>query len=71
MSDILEIDSVIKSFGYNQMLTDIYLKCRTAEIIGILGRNGTGKSTLLKIVFGTLKTDNSFIKINDKIFERL
>jgi lipopolysaccharide export system ATP-binding protein len=70
MVDILETDSVIKSFDINQVLTDIYLKCQTGDIIGILGRNGTGKSTLLKILFGTLKAENSFIKINGKIYNR-
>ncbi len=70
MSDILEIDSVIKSFDVKQILTDIYLKCQTGDIIGILGRNGTGKSTLLKILFGTLKAENSFIKINGKVYDR-
>jgi ABC-type lipopolysaccharide export system ATPase subunit len=70
MFDILEIDSVIKSFDVNQVLTDIYLKCQTGDIIGILGRNGTGKTTLLKILFGTLKAENSFIRINGKIYDR-
>jgi len=70
MFDKLEIDSVIKSFDVNQVLTDIYLKCQTGDIIGILGRNGAGKSTLLKILFGTLKAENSFIKINGKICDR-
>ncbi|RYE13060.1 MAG: ATP-binding cassette domain-containing protein [Sphingobacteriaceae bacterium] len=66
MSDLLEIDSVTKSFGY-RVLTDIYLKCSTGDIIGLLGRNGTGKSTLLKIIFGTEGADNCFIRINGKV----
>ncbi len=69
MSNLLEVDSVTKAFGYNQVLTDIYVKCRTGEIIGLLGRNGTGKSTLLKIIYGTQTADNRFIRINGKVYE--
>ena len=50
----LHVDSVIKSFGTRQVLTDIYVSCTKGEIIGLLGRNGSGKSTLLKIIFGSL-----------------
>lgn len=67
MCDLLEIDSVTKTFGYRQVLTDIYLKCSTGDVVGLLGRNGTGKSTLLKIIFGTEGVDNSFIRINGSI----
>jgi len=68
MSSLLEIDSVIKFFDLNQVLTDIYLKCETGDIIGMLGRNGAGKSTLLKILFGTLPSDRKFIRIDGQVF---
>ena len=64
MSECLEVDSVIKSFGEHDILTDIYLCCRPKDIIGIFGINGSGKSTLLKIIFGTMKANRSFVRIN-------
>jgi lipopolysaccharide export system ATP-binding protein len=70
MSSLLEADSIRKSFGDKQVLTDIALKCELGEIIGLLGRNGTGKSTLLKIVFGTLYTDYKFLRINDEVLNQ-
>jgi ABC-type multidrug transport system ATPase subunit len=53
----LNIDSVTKSDGNKIILSDIYISCRKGEIKGLLGRNGSGKSTFLKIVFGTEKPD--------------
>ena len=70
MSSYLEVDSIRKSFGDKQVLTDIALSCQPGDIIGLLGRNGTGKSTLMKIIFGTLFTDYKFIRINDKILNQ-
>jgi ABC-type multidrug transport system ATPase subunit len=67
----LHVDSVIKSFGTKQVLTDVYLSCKRGEIIGLLGRNGSGKSTLLKIIFGSLQAERKFIKVGDKIINGL
>lgn len=65
MKHILEIDSVMKSFGNNRLLTDIYLKLQTNDIVGLFGRNGTGKTVLMKIIFGTLRADRKFIRLDE------
>ncbi|OUL63977.1 ATP-binding cassette domain-containing protein [Flavobacterium sp. AJR] len=61
---ILEIDSVKKSFGEKIILSDVYLQCETNDIIGLLGRNGSGKSTFLKIIFGVIPADFKFVRID-------
>jgi ABC-type multidrug transport system ATPase subunit len=61
---ILEIDSVKKSFGEKIILSDVYLQCETNDIIGLLGRNGSGKSTFLKIIFGVISADFKFVRID-------
>jgi len=65
----LHVDSVTKFFDENKILKDIYISCETGKVIGLLGRNGTGKSTLLKIIFGTVKGDSQFIKVDDKVLQ--
>ena len=64
---ILEIDSIQKHFDQKVVLSDVYLKCKTGEIIGLLGRNGSGKSTLLKIIFGIIAADNKFVRVDGKV----
>jgi ABC-type lipopolysaccharide export system ATPase subunit len=67
----LHVDSVIKTFGTIQVLTDIFISCKQGEIIGLLGRNGSGKTTLLKIIFGSLSADTKFVKVGSKIINSL
>lgn len=67
MESTLEVDSINKFFGEKKIISDVFLKCKTGDIIGIFGRNGSGKSTLLKIIYGTLDADNKFIRINNKV----
>ncbi len=67
MPDILEVDSLAKRYSERVILSDVYLKCLTGDIVGLFGRNGTGKSTLMKIVFGMEKADNKFVRVNDKV----
>ncbi|HEY4650401.1 MAG TPA: ATP-binding cassette domain-containing protein [Pontibacter sp.] len=65
----LEADSILYSVAGRQLLTDIYLSCKTGEVVGLLGRNGCGKSTLLKILFGTLPTYNKHIRVNGQVYQ--
>lgn len=64
--NLLEVTNLNKSYRKKVILKDISLKCKTGEIIGVFGRNGTGKSTFLKLIFGTVKADAIQIKINSK-----
>lgn len=61
---ILEFDGIELSFGSHLILSSIYMKCETGKIIGLMGRNGSGKSSLMKIVFGSMKSSNQSIRIN-------
>lgn len=65
--NILEVDSVQKRYEDKLVVSDVFLKCKTGQIIGLLGRNGSGKSTLLKIIFGIIPADNKFVRINGNV----
>lgn len=67
----LHADSIMKSYGTNQVLTDIYISIKPGEIVGLLGRNGSGKSTLFKILFGSLKAEGKYVRINSKLINGL
>lgn len=66
MQNSFKADSIRKSFSDNQVLTDVYLNCNTGDIIGLLGRNGSGKSTMLKIMYGSLHSDDKHMSVNGK-----
>lgn len=64
----LKVNELTKAFGNTPVLDYAAMECKTGEIVSIFGRNGTGKSTLLKILFGTLKADRIRLSLNDKPF---
>jgi ABC-type multidrug transport system ATPase subunit len=59
MNHTLETDGVQLAFDDRKILSDIYMQCKTGKITGLLGRNGSGKSCLMKIIYGTLKAEKS------------
>ena len=59
-----EADGIWLEFGMKRILQDIYLKCETGTITGLLGRNGSGKSCLMQIIYGSLKCEKS-IRFDD------
>lgn len=66
MTNLLEVDSVILEFDSKRVLHNVYLKSETGKVTGLLGRNGAGKSCLMKIMFGELIPNDKSIRINGK-----
>ncbi|MEM9858137.1 MAG: ATP-binding cassette domain-containing protein [Bacteroidota bacterium] len=67
----LVVDSVELSYGGRSILSNIHLKCEPGDIVGILGRNGCGKSSLLKIMFGSLKGTHQSVRYNGNYTDQL
>ncbi len=56
--NILSINNISKSYKDLQVLSDVSLQLHQANCYGLIGENGTGKSTLLSIIVGAVKPDN-------------
>jgi ABC-type multidrug transport system ATPase subunit len=67
VSALLTADSVGKAFGRRKVLQSAYLEAKEGEITLVLGRNGEGKSTLLKIAAGCLRPDHGLVRYAGRI----
>ena len=63
---VLSIRGMSKSFGRNKVLDKIELNLRPGTIMGLMGENGAGKSTMMKCLFGTYQKDEGDIILNGK-----
>ncbi|MEI5676535.1 MULTISPECIES: ABC-F family ATP-binding cassette domain-containing protein [unclassified Nocardioides] len=57
MANLLNLERVSKSYGVRPLLTDVSLGVSAGERIGIVGRNGDGKTTLLEVMTGLEEPD--------------
>ena len=63
---ILSIHGMSKSFGRNKVLNHIDLNVKPGSIMGLMGENGAGKSTMMKCLFGTYQKDEGTIVLDGK-----
>ena len=64
--NILEIRGMCKSFGRNRVLDHINLDVKRGTIMGLMGENGAGKSTMMKCLFGVYQKDEGTIILDGK-----
>ena len=57
MANLVNLERVSKSYGIRPLLTDVSLGVSLGERIGIVGRNGDGKTTLLEVMAGLEEPD--------------
>jgi ribose transport system ATP-binding protein len=63
---ILDAENVSKRFGAVTALRDASLRVNRGEIVALMGANGAGKSTFVKILTGALKPDTGHVRIRGK-----
>lgn len=63
----IELSDICKSFGEKKVIDDFTYIFLRDDRIGIIGKNGCGKSTLMKIITGNLKPDSGSVKIGDTV----
>lgn len=66
MNNIISITNLTKQFDGNNILSNISFNIKEGEIIGLLGANGVGKTTFLKLLSGLLEPDDGEILILEK-----
>lgn len=63
---VLSIKGMSKTFGRNRVLDHINLDLRRGSIMGLMGENGAGKSTMMKCLFGTYQKDEGTITLDGR-----
>ena len=60
---VIDAEQVSKSFGDRQIIRDFTLRIQRGDRIGLVGANGTGKTTLLRLLTGELKPDGGTVAL--------
>lgn len=61
--EVLKVENLQKSFGKKEVLKDLSFTINEGEILGFLGRNGSGKSTTMKCLSGLMAFDSGSVSI--------
>lgn len=66
-NDVLTITSLKKSFGDTLLFDGLDMEIKSGERVALIGKNGTGKTTILKIINNLLKADNGRLTLGAKV----
>ena len=62
---MLEVNNISKSFSKIKAIDDLSFKINEGEIVGLIGPNGSGKTTTIKIIAGLYEPSLGNVKINN------
>jgi branched-chain amino acid transport system ATP-binding protein len=62
MGSFLEIEKLTKSFGGLTAVREVGFKMERDEMVGLIGPNGSGKTTFVRLIIGMLKADSGVIR---------
>ncbi len=66
-NDVMQIEGLAKSFGSTHLFDNVSFEIKRGEHVAIIGDNGTGKTTLLKIINELLPPDKGYIKLGTNV----
>jgi ATP-binding cassette subfamily F protein uup len=64
---VAELENVVKSFGDRTIVRDLSLRAQRGDRLGLIGPNGVGKSTLLKLLLGKLEPDAGTVRLGTNV----
>ena len=64
MENIITLEHVSKSYMHQQVLNDISVSFERGRIHGIIGRNGSGKTQMFKVIAGSVQPDSGIVVVN-------
>lgn len=71
MTDALQVDRLSSGYGTSEVISDISFKLSTSEVLAVVGKNGMGKTSLLKAVLGFLPAWQGSVKFAGKDVTRM
>lgn len=63
----LDVSNLHLEYGFKRVLWDTCLHCETGQVVGILGRNGGGKSCLMQVIYGGLRLKDQYVAIDGRV----
>ena len=66
-NDVLSVENLCKAFGSNTLFQNISFEIKRGEHVAVIGDNGTGKTTLLKILNEVISADSGVFKLGTKV----
>lgn len=66
-NDVLTVTGLTKAFGPKKLFSDLNFEIKREEKVAIIGNNGTGKTTILKILNGLLDADSGQMRLGSKV----
>ena len=63
----LKLEKIALSLGGQPVIRDVSFELKPGEIVGLLGRNGVGKTSLLRVASGTLQADAGTVRLGDRM----
>lgn len=66
-NDVLTVEGLAKSFGNNHLFSDLNFEIKRGERVAIIGNNGTGKTTILKIINSVIPADAGSFTLGSKV----
>lgn len=67
-NDVLKVTGLSKAFDSNRLFNDISFEIKKGERVALIGNNGTGKTTILKILNGIIPADSGVVELGSNVY---